>query len=54
MKGERVLMKKIFSRTITIICAIALIWFVASFVDVNVHNMSDFDYAAWNMFQIIF
>ena len=31
-----------------------LVWFVASFVDVLAHNMSDYNYAWWNFFTLIF
>jgi len=36
---------------ITIIVIIFL-WFLISFIDVNLHNMSDYQYADWNMFRI--
>ena len=31
-----------------------LVWFAASFVDVLAHNMSDYNYAWWNFFQLWF
>ncbi len=37
---------------ITIIVIIFL-WFLISFIDVNLHNMSDYQYADWNMFVIM-
>ena len=47
MKGK---LEKIFNG----ICAIVLIWLVLSFVDVNIHNLGDQQYAWWNLFVLIF
>ena len=42
--------------TIYIISALILLWFVVSFIDVNMHNMpwQDHVYKAWNLFDILF
>ncbi len=41
----------------SIVCVIALVfllWIIASFIDVNMHNVSDFNYTSWNLFNIVF
>ena len=30
------------------------IWFIASFININAHNMTDNVYAAWNIFTLLF
>ena len=34
------------------ICTSILVWMVLSFFDINAHNMTDQDYAGWNIFLI--
>ena len=34
------------------ICTSILVWMVLSFFDINAHNMTDQDYAEWNLFLI--
>ena len=34
------------------ICTSILVWMVLSFFDINAHNMTDQDYAGWNLFLI--
>lgn len=41
-------MKKILEYTMYI----AIIWFVASYIDILAHNLSDYNYAFWNAFTI--
>ena len=45
-------MKKVLENLAFIICLAILIWGVASFIDVNSHNMTDYQYASWNLFNI--
>lgn len=48
-------MKKVFKTIENIIYTIIImffLWFLISFIDVNLHNMSDYQYADWNMFRI--
>lgn len=48
-------LEKIFNTIENIIITIIVIiflWFLISFIDVNLHNMSDYKYADWNMFRI--
>ena len=49
-------MKKVFKTAENIIYTIIIIffiWFVASFINVVMHNNSDQQYASWNMFVIM-
>lgn len=32
--------------------AAIFIWIIASFVNVNMHNLTDMQYAAWNLFNL--
>lgn len=34
------------------ICTSILVWMILSFFDINAHNMTDQDYAGWNLFLI--
>ena len=34
------------------ICTSILVWMILSFFDINAHNMTDKDYAGWNLFLI--
>ena len=34
------------------VCSSILVWMVLSFFDINAHNMTDQDYAGWNLFLI--
>ena len=34
------------------VCTSILVWMVLSFFDINAHNMTDQDYAGWNLFLI--
>jgi hypothetical protein len=42
-------MKKI----LAVICVIILIWFIASIVDVDMHNLTTQRYASWNIFSAL-
>ena len=49
-------MKKVFKTAENIIYTIIImffIWFVASFINVVMHNNSDQQYTSWNMFVIM-
>lgn len=50
--------KNVFSTLITLACVLVLVWFVASFIDVNLHNnyfsKNYGDFASWNIFTILF
>lgn len=43
-------MAKIIENVLKILCAALLLWIVISFVDVNLHNLSDYHYLSWNFF----
>ena len=34
------------------VCTSILVWMVLSFFDINAHNMTDQDYAGWNIFLV--
>lgn len=34
------------------VCSSILVWMVLSFFDINAHNMTDQDYAGWNLFLV--
>ena len=34
------------------ICILFMIWLIASIINTVCHNMTDYDYASWNMFDI--
>ena len=34
------------------VCTYILVWMVLSFFDINAHNMTDQDYAGWNIFLL--
>lgn len=50
-------MKKFKENILLVLAAIVILWGVASFVDINLHNNpmeEDYkDYASWNFFTII-
>lgn len=35
------------------VCVVLLVWFVASIINTLCHNMTDYNYAIWNMFDIL-
>ena len=35
-------------------CGLGLLWVVASWADVVLHNTTTFEYAAWNIFNMLF
>ena len=36
------------------VCGLGILWVLTSWVDVVLHNTSTFEYAAWNLFTILF
>lgn len=36
-----------------IICILIIGWIIASFIDVNIHNMTTCEYASWNAFELL-
>lgn len=46
--------KKIIGKVILIICAIILLWFAASYIDVVLTNTTPEDVAPWNAFALLF
>ena len=36
------------------IAIVLTVWVIASFINVNMHNMSDGAYAVWNLFTLLF
>lgn len=36
------------------IIIVLTVWVIASFINVNMHNMSDGAYAVWNLFTLLF
>lgn len=44
---------RISKKLIFFIVAVVFAWFAISFADVLAHNLSDMDYAAWNVFEVI-
>lgn len=45
---------KLIGNVVVIICAIILIWFVASYFDTIMTNTTSEDVASWNAFEILF
>lgn len=43
-------MKKI----VTAVSALGILWVLASWADVILHNTTTFEYATWNLFKILF
>ena len=35
-------------------CGLGILWVAASWVDVVLHNTTTFEYAAWNIFNMLF
>ena len=36
------------------VATVLALWVIASFINVNMHNMSDGAYAVWNLFTLLF
>ena len=46
------IMRKI-EKALYVAVALLIVWFAISFADVLAHNLSDMDYASWNVFEVI-
>lgn len=44
--------KKEIETLIYVICALVILWIFVSFIEVNMHNMSDQVYSKWNFFTL--
>ena len=50
-------MNRVINIIIYIACAlawIALVWFIVSFIEVNLHNLDSCSYSDWNLLKLIF
>lgn len=36
------------------VCGVGILWVLASWADVVLHNTTTFEYATWNLFKILF
>ena len=36
------------------VCGVGIVWVLASWADVVLHNTTTFQYASWNLFKILF
>lgn len=36
------------------VCILFIVWLVLSFINIVMHNMSDYNYASWNMIELLF
>ena len=41
-------------KVLYIVCILIMAWLVLSFINVIMHNMSDYNYASWNVIEILF
>ncbi len=53
MKKLKVIGKVLCGLIVTILGAL-LIWFIASYIDIVLHNLTTCEYASWNLIQMIF
>lgn len=42
-------MKKLWIAFTYVVCIIILIWLIMSWVNIISHNLTDYDYASWNL-----
>ena len=52
-KKKPVKMEEVIVNIICVITIFLMIWLFASFIDTNIHNISDFKYATWNIFNFL-
>ena len=45
--------KKEIETLIYVICALVILWIFVSFIEVNMHNMTDHIYSKWNFFTLL-
>lgn len=48
-----IMLIRISKKLIFFIVAVVFAWFAISFADVLSHNLSDCNYASWNVFEVI-
>ena len=44
---------KIMYDMMVVVSVLCILWLILSIVDTNMHNMSDRNYASWNMFSLM-
>lgn len=52
-RESMIMLIRISKKLIFFIVAVVFAWFAISFVDVLAHNLSDCNYASWNVFEVI-
>ena len=52
-KESMIMLIRISKKLIFFIVAVVFAWFAISFADVLAHNLSDCNYASWNVFEVI-
>ena len=52
-KESMIMLIRISKKIIFFIVAVVFAWFAISFADVLAHNLSDCNYASWNVFEVI-
>ena len=52
-KRKKITMKKIVTNIFTCMLIIIFTWIAISFIDVIGHNLTDYNYASWNIFEIM-
>ena len=53
IKNSIVNHKKEIEFLICVICALVILWIFVSFIEVNMHNMTDHTYSKWNFFTLL-
>ena len=53
IKNSIVNHKKEIETLIYVICALVILWIFVSFIEVNMHNMTDHIYSKWNFFTFL-
>ena len=48
------LLKEATVKAVSLISVLFVAWILVSWADVVAHNVSDYSYASWNLFQILF
>ena len=52
-KESMIMLIRMSKKLIFFIVAVVFAWFAISFADTMLHNLSDMEYAAWNVFEVI-
>lgn len=53
IKNSIVNHKKEFEALIYMMCVLVILWIFGSFIEVNMHNMTDHIYSKWNFFTLL-